>query len=522
MNNDIRPGVGHGTAPSTGYGPFNNPPTSPNQTGRPIDAIKPPAVGTPMPHTVAQPSAAPSQPTSPATNVAAPSSFAHQATSAVPSNPPVTHQFGTSASSVNDTTSPTGSTGVTQSNTFVNSTMNGATPSTPGATTFASTAATGPTPPMTARRKSPLKWILIIGIPLIVIIGIMIWYLAVFNNKYNVVRNALYSIMGQRDNSLAYNLAISSDDANAKLAGTMKYLANGTTSGDISIEFEGGGASLDVGQISFASNNDSVYLRLDPSEALAQLGIDLTSTGLANQWIEINADSLETSSSSLSSNDSADIDKATQCIQNAQDLMNNRANQQQIVDALLDTDFLVVGNSGKDDHGTFYELSLNGANFAAFYNRLMDSNYMQSTLSCLADNGIDADTDLDDSQLSDIGADIDKINPSIKFWIKGTFSRQLTRAQVNMNVATTSDDVTASVTIDFDNQTPTIEMPTDTMTLQEIVEQNPTGIMQLLMLNPATIGNSSSSSNTGSLTQQTDAGSNVIDFTLGEGVQIVE
>ena len=523
MNNDIRPGVGHGTAPSTGYGPFNNPPTSPNPVGRPIDAIKPPAVGTPMPHTVAQPSAAPSQPTNPAANVASSSPFTHQATSAVPGNPPVAHQFGASTSSVNSITSSADPTGVAQSNTFANSAMNGATPSTPSATTFANTAATGPTPPMTTRRKSPLKWILIIGIPLIIIIGIMIWYLAVFNNKYNVVRNALYSIMGQRDNSLAYNLAISSDDAKAKLAGTMKYLANSAASGDISINIESNGTNIDVGQIAFASDGSNAYLKLSPSKALAQFGLDLSDTGLTEQWIELSADTLESSSSSLSdSSDTTNLDGVTQCLESTQDLMDDRANQQQIVDALLDTDFLVVGNSDKDDHGTFYELSLNGANFAAFYNRLMDSNYMQSTLSCLADNGIDADTDLDDGQLSDIGADIDKINPSIKFWIKGTFSHQLTRVQVNMNVATTSDDVTASMTIDFDNQTPTIEMPADAMTLQEIVEQNPTGIMQLLMLNPATIGNSSSSSNTGSLTQQTDTGSNVIDFTLGEGVQIVE
>ena len=521
MNNDIRPGVGHSTAPSTGYGPFNNPPTSPNPVGRPIDAIKPPAVGTPMPHTVAQPSAAPSQPTSPATNVATSSSFTHQATSAVPGNPPVAHQFGTSASSVNSITGSADSTSTAQSNAFANPAMNGATPSTPSATTFASTATTGPTPPMTTRRKSPLKWILIIGIPLIIIIGIMIWYLAVFNNKYNVVRNALYSIMGQRDNSLAYNLAINNDEANIGLAGTMKYLADSTASGDISINMTSSDASIDVGQISFASNSDNLYLKLSPSEALAQFGIDLSSTGLTDQWIEISADDLE-SSSMTSGSSSADVDSVMQCYQSAGSLMNDRANQQQIVDALLDTDFLVIGNSGKDDHGTFYEINLNGANFAAFYNRLMDSNYMQSTLSCLADNGIDADTDLDDGQLSDIGADIDKINPSIKFWIKGTFSRQLTRVQANMNVATTSDDVTASMTIDFDNQTPTIEMPADAMTLQEIVEQNPTGIMQLLMLNPATIGNSSSSSNTGSLMQQTDTGSNVIDFTLGEGVQIVE
>ena len=493
MNNDIRPGVGHSTTPSTGYGPFSNPPTGPNPAGRPIDAIKPPAVGTPMPHTVAQPSAAPSQPASPATNVAASSSFTHQAASAAPGNPPVAHQFGTSASSVNDTTSPTGSTGVTQSNAFANPAMNSATPSTPSATTFANTAATGPTPPMTTRRKSPLKWILIIGIPLIIIIGIMIWYLAVFNNKYNVVRNALYSIMGQRDNSLAYNLAISSDDAKAKLAGTMKYLANSAASGDISINIESNDTNIDVGQAAFTSDGSNVYLKLSPSEALAQFGLDLSSTGLTDQWIEISADDLE-SSSITSSSSSADVDSVIQCYQSAGDLMNDRANQQQIVDALLDTDFLVIGNSGKDDHGTFYEISLNGANFAAFYHRLIDSNAVQSVTSCLADKGFDVDTDLSDDELADTGDEIDKINPTIKFWIQGAFTRQLTRVQVDMNVASTSDDASISLTIDLDNQTPTIEMPTDTMTLQEIVEQNPAGFMQLFMnISGATTG-------TGSLT----------------------
>ena len=495
MNNDIRPGVGHSATPSTGYGPFSNPPTGPNPAGRPIDAIKPPAVGTPMPHTVAQPSAAPSQPTSPATNVATSSSFTHQATSAVPGNPPVTHQFGTSASSVNDTTSPTGSTGVTQSNAFANPAMNSATPSTPSATTFANTATTGPTPPMTTRRKSPLKWILIIGIPLIIIIGIMIWYLAVFNNKYNVVRNALYSIMGQRDNSLAYDLAISSDDAKAKLAGTMKYLANSAASGDISINIESNDTNIDVGQIAFASDGSNIYLKLSPSEALAQFGLDLSNTGLTEQWIELSADTLESSSSSLSdSSDTTNLDGVTQCLESTQDLMDDRANQQQIVDALMDTDFLVVGNSDKDDHGTFYEISLNGSRYAAFYNQLMSTKYVQSALSCLADNGIDVNTDPSDDQLADVGTQIDKVNPSIKFWVQGTFTRRLSRVQLDMSDPTANSDSAISLTIDFDNQTPTIDMPTDTMTLEEIVNQNPTGIMQLLM------GLSSTTSSAGGLT----------------------
>lgn len=435
-------------------------------------------------------------PASPASTPASP--FAGLGSTATPDAAPAAHQFGSTTTSPINSAYPTqvnnlGAPAVT--NAFASEPASTTAPSTPtpSMTTFDSTAPNGTTPLMTAKKKSPLKWILIIGIPVIILIGVLVWYLAVFNNKYNVVRSALYSMMEQRDNSLAYDLAVSADGANLGLAGTMKYLADSTASGDISINMTSSDASIDVGQISFASNSDNLYLKLSPSEALAQFGIDLSSTGLTDQWIEISADDLE-SSSMTSSSSSADVDSVMQCYQSAGDLMNDRANQQQIVDALLDTDFLVIGNSGKDNHGTFYEINLNGANFAAFYHRLIDSNAVQSVTSCLADKGFDVDTDLSDDELADTGDEIDKINPTIKFWIQGAFTRQLTRVQVDMNVASTSDDASISLTIDLDNQTPTIEMPTDAMTLQEIVEQNPAGFMQLFMnISGATTG-------TGSLT----------------------
>ena len=498
MDNDIRPGARHNTTPATGYSPFNNPLANHNTASPQSTAgMTPPAVGTPLPNTAEQPTVdtPTASPASPASTPTSP--FAGLGSTATPGAAPAAHQFGST------TANPVSPANSAQANslgtpTAPNAFTGGSTPTTPASAptpsmAFGSTAPNGVTPPMTAKKKSPLKWILIIGIPVIILIGVLVWYLAVFNNKYNIVRSALYSMMGQRDNSLAYDLAVSADGTNLGLAGTMKYLADSTASGDISINMTSNDASIDVGQISFASNSDNLYLKLSPSEALTQFGIDLSSTGLTDQWIEISADDLE-SSSMTSSSSSADVDSVMQCYQSAGDLMNDRANQQQIVDALLDTDFLVIGNSGKDDHGTFYEISLNGANFAAFYHRLIDSNAVQSVTSCLADKGFDVDTDLSDDELADTGDEIDKINPTIKFWIQGAFTRQLTRVQVDMNVASTSDDASISLTIDLDNQTPTIEMPTDTMTLQEIVEQNPAGFMQLFMnISGATTG-------TGSLT----------------------
>ena len=490
MDNDIRPGARHNATPATGYSPFNNPLANHNAASSQPASTTPPAVGTPMPNTAGQPTTAAS-----ATGTASPASastspFAGLGSATTSGAAPAAHQFGGTTANPANSTSPTQASSLgtpTVPNAFTSGSASAAPTSAPTPSmAFGGTTSSGVTPPMTTKKKSPLKWILIIGIPVIILIGVLVWYLAVFNNKYNVVRSALYSMMGQRDNSLAYDLAVSADGANLGLAGTMKYLADSTASGDISINMTSSDASIDVGQISFASNSDNLYLKLSPSEALAQFGIDLSSTGLDDQWIE--------SSSMTSSSSSADIDSVMQCYQSASDLMNDRANQQQIVDALLDTDFLVIGNSGKDDHGTFYEISLNGANFAAFYHRLVDSNAVQSISSCLADKGFDVDTDLSDDELADTGDEIDKINPTIKFWIQGTFTRQLTRVQVDMNVASTSDDASISLTIDLDNQTPTIEMPTDAMTLQEIVEQNPAGFMQLFMnISGATTG-------TGSLT----------------------
>ena len=463
MDNDIRPGARHNATPATGYSPFNNPLANHNTASPQSTAgMTPPAVGTPLPNTAEQPTVdtPTASPASPASTPTSP--FAGLGSTATPGAAPAAHQFGST------TANPVSPANSAQANslgtpTAPNAFTGGSTPTTPASAptpsmAFGSTAPNGVAPPMTAKKESPLKWILIIGIPVIILIGVLVWYLAVFNNKYNIVRSALYSMMGQRDNSLAYDLAVSADGTNLGLAGTMKYLADSTASGDISINMTSSDASIDVGQISFASNSDNLYLKLSPSEALTQFGIDLSSTGLADQWIEISADDLE-SSSMTSSSSSADVDSVMQCYQSAGNLMNDRANQQQIVDALLDTDFLVIGNSGKDDHGTFYEISLNGANFAAFYHRLIGSNAVQSVTSCLADKGFDVDTDL---ELANTGDEIDKINPTIKFWIQGAFTRQLTRVQVDMNVASTSDDASISLTIDLDNQTPTIEMPTDT------------------------------------------------------------
>ena len=67
--------------------------------------------------------------------------------------------------------------------------------------------------PEPKKKKSGLKIALFIGIPILVILlGVFIWYFAIYNEKTNVVKAAMSNLMSQRDNSAKYSLEMSEDD----------------------------------------------------------------------------------------------------------------------------------------------------------------------------------------------------------------------------------------------------------------------------------------------------------------------
>ena len=346
----------------------------------------------------------------------------------------------------------------------------------------------------TPRKKSPLKWILIIGIPLLLIICLLVWYFAIFNNKYNVVRSALYNAMSNRDNSIDYKIAIqsSSDDSDLRvdLDGSANYLARGDVSGDMSLSMTNSGSSADIGKLSFAGDGDNIYLKIALSDLLAGQGLDLSSYGLDDQWIRISADDLSSATSATDSDgNSVDPDKVMQCMQEGANELDNRASQQQIVDALLDTDFLVIGDAASDEDGRFYQISLDSTHYRDFAERLRSSNYMSAMTNCFNDNNIAIDDELDDSEIEYAEEQIDQMNPEVRLWVSGLFDRQIAKISASVD----SDDTNISATITFANQAPTVDMPSDSQTFEEIVQNNP-ALLQLFSsslttLNTTTVDN---------------------------------
>ena len=446
MDSDIKSGNGQNPAPAVGgENPFGNPPASTNQSAT-INSSKQATASTSV-----EPPATPVSP--------------EQSTTQFSQNTPPAAQptFG-GALFPSSSSQPT------------NSNPAGFGPVNTG---------TSNTPTTANKKSSPLKWILIIGIPLIIIAGLLIWYFCFVCNKYNIVRNALYSVMSNRENSLNYDVSMYDDEHSIAVKGAVSYLANSNASGDISINIKDGNNSMDIGQIAFVSDGSNLYLKLNASDdintMLSASGVDLDTLGVNDQWLTINSETLSsitTVSATDSNGNAADPDDVLQCFDITQDELDNRASQQQIVDALLDTGFLVIDDTNSDQDGKIYQISLDGSRYGDFVHQLVNSNVIQTLSSCLNDNGIEADfTDLDDDELAEIGEEIDDTGLELKLWIEGTFSPQLNKVGISYT-AQGDNEPNIDITINLANQTPTIDIPSDSKTIQEFIQDNPQLLLQ--------------------------------------------
>ena len=358
-----------------------------------------------------------------------------------------------------------------------------------------------PSTPMTGtqvKKKSPLKWILGIGIPFIIIVGVLVWYFAFVNNKVNIVRDALYSMMATRDNSIKYKLNISGAGNTIKLDGNVDYLASGKAAITANIDGKVDGQDMNIGTVSAMSDGDKAYVKLDLSDRyntlFSMMGVDID-----GQWISISKDDLKNamnnSSSSLTSSISTSVstsdkaspnvdpEKVLQCYSNMSDQLDDRATQQQIVDALIDTEFLVIGDNGKDDRGGYYDISFDGEHFGDFYKKIVNTDLVQSMVNCFKDNGIDFNTSIDDDSLEQMGESIDESNTSFRLYIKGMFNHEATALTLNSR----DNGVTTKLSMDFSNTAPSIDTPSDAKSLTDVMSE----ISEL----QSTLNSSSSTSN---------------------------
>lgn len=411
----------------------------------------------------------------------------------------------------------------------LNSTMPTGTTGTPTTATPMSTVMAGAAP----AKKSPLKLILAIAIPVVVLLGgFLIWYFAFFNNNYVVIRDALNDLMANRDDSINLDINAESDGSKVQIGGTFNTLSSGKYSGDLSLKASGNGQSMNFGKLSFATNSTDFYIKLEPSDTLKQLGVDLTS--ISNQWIKftqddakqngltslvnptaasshlLSANAMTTSGSTATTSTTSDsIDP--QCMQSGVSELDNKASRSQIISALIDTHFLAVDRSGSDKDGRIYQVKLDSSHYGDFIKKFVTTNYWQTISKCMDTKGSSLDEQqkamTSDDAIKEVAEQLDKTDLGIKLWTRGAFDHRLAKVEYNLSSNDNGTKTSATITMKLSRKAPKVDMPSGAKSFDQLTKENPqlmTSIASLFMYGL----NSGTDSSTGSLTTGLDSGAN--------------
>lgn len=340
--------------------------------------------------------------------------------------------------------------------------------------------------PEPKKKKSGLKIALFISIPILVILlGVFIWYFAIYNEKTNVVKAAISNLMSQRDNSAKYSLEMSEDDMSVTISGNISYLANGSMSADANIEIDTGvempSSFSDLGSISVINDNKALYIKpslSDNTQAMISTFANSYSTNNTNlsvifdtindKWIKVDYDLLTSNATSASSTKGAE---SLKCIEAVTDKLDDKISRQQLIDSLFDSGVLSVTGVEKDANGKYYVININQDKYDEYIDLLVKTNVFNTLSSCLGSN---SDGELLTAETLKENIDTETItNTSYKMYISG-WNRQVDRIEISGKQGSAS----FSASLQYANEVPEIKAPEDATNIEDAMQE----LMQKMML----------------------------------------
>ena len=340
--------------------------------------------------------------------------------------------------------------------------------------------------PEPEKKKSGLKIALFISIPILVILlGVFIWYFAIFNEKTNVVKAAISNLMSQRDNSAKYSLEMSEDDMSVTISGNISYLANGSMSADANIEIDTGvempSSFGDLGSISVINDNEALYIKpslSDNTQAMISTFANSYSTNntdlsvifdtINDKWIKVDYDLLTSNVASASSAKGAD---SLKCIETVTDKLDDKISRQQLIDSLFDSGVLSVTGVEKDANGKYYVININQDKYDEYIDLLAKTNVFNTLSSCLGSN---SDGELLTAETLKENIDTETItDTSYKMYISG-WNRQVDRIEISGKQGSAS----FSASLQYANEVPEIKTPEDATDIEDAMQE----LMQKIML----------------------------------------
>lgn len=341
--------------------------------------------------------------------------------------------------------------------------------------------------PEPMKKKSGLKIALFICIPILVIlIGVLIWYFAIFNEKTNVVKAAMSNLMSQRDNSAKYTFEISEDNMTVTIDGNISYLAKGSMSADANVKLDTGvemPSSLgDLGGVSIINDDNAIYIKPSLSKntqaMISTFAANYSSVGGVNtnvifdtindKWIKIDHDLLASNTISTSSTDGAD---SLKCVEAVTDKLDDKISREQLINSLFDSGVLSVTGVEKDANGKYYVININQDKYDEYIDLLAKTNVFNTLSSCLGSN---SDGELLTAETLKENIDTETItNTSYKMYISG-WNRQVDRIEISGKQGSAS----FSASLQYANKVPEIKAPDDATNIEDAMQE----LMQKMML----------------------------------------
>lgn len=337
------------------------------------------------------------------------------------------------------------------------------------------------------KKKSGLKIALFISIPILVILlGVFIWYFAIFNEKTNVVKAAMSNLMSQRDNSAKYTFEISEDNMTVTIDGSISYLAKGSMSADANVKLDTGvemPSSLgDLGGVSIINDDNAIYIKPSLSKntqaMISTFAANYSSVGGVNtnvvfdtindKWIKIDRDLLASNTISTSSTDGAD---SLKCVEAVTDKLDDKISREQLINSLFDSGVLSVTGVEKDANGKYYVININQDKYDEYIDLLAKTNVFNTLSSCL---GSDSNGEPLTAKTLKENIDTETItDTSYKMYISG-WNRQVDRIEISGKQASSS----FNATIQYANKVPEIKAPEDATDIEDAMQE----LMQKIML----------------------------------------
>lgn len=353
-----------------------------------------------------------------------------------------------------------------------------------------------------AKKSSPLKWILLIGLPiLLIIICVLVWYFVFFNNKYNVVRQALYSMMDNREDTSKYDIAVKNSQMSVTANGSVSYLKDGTMSGDLTANLKSDSMSFTLPKFWLATDGKNGYFKVKLNDDMKK-SMDLGT--MDNQWLKVDLSS--TANTSNLSEDKNSINNLStalasdggtnatsnktetkgeyeimqQCYSKAADKLSDKTAKKQIADSLLNTNFLVVNDSDADSNGQIYKISLDSDKTTDFVDKFMDTDYFKTFNDCIKKEvGNSSGIKLTADNKKELAKAIKDAKPKVQIWVAG-FNRQVNKISLSLDVKSDEETTTVSTSFDFAHTKPNVTMPKDAVELEKAIQENPQVVQSLM------------------------------------------